>query len=95
MEVLRVFNLGLKEVSQTPCLITPPLNRDYNRNPDIKALKRRGFINHGSTIHPWKAIWKFQGAYHTDNGSRSQTLNPKPYHPFNLLHPPLFRGGSS
>ena len=28
----------------------PPLNRDYNRDPNIKALKRRGFINHGSTL---------------------------------------------
>ena len=29
---------------------TPPLNRDYNRDPNMKALKRRGFINHGSTL---------------------------------------------
>ena len=28
----------------------PPLNRDYNRDPNIKALKTRGFINHGSTL---------------------------------------------
>ena len=28
----------------------PPLNREYNRDPNIKALKRRGFINHGSTL---------------------------------------------
>ena len=28
----------------------PPLNRDYNRDPSIKALKRRGFINHGSPL---------------------------------------------
>ena len=28
----------------------PPLNRDNNRDPNIKALKRRGFINHGSTL---------------------------------------------
>ena len=28
----------------------PPLNRDYNRDPHIKALKRREFINHGSTL---------------------------------------------
>ena len=27
----------------------PPLKRDYSRDPYIKALKRRGFINHGST----------------------------------------------
>ena len=28
----------------------PPLNRDYNRDPNIQALKRRGFINQGSTL---------------------------------------------
>ena len=28
----------------------PPLNRDYNRDPNIQALKRRGFINHGSSL---------------------------------------------
>ena len=28
----------------------PPLNRDYSRNPYIKPLKRRGYINHGSTL---------------------------------------------
>ena len=31
-------------------LKTRPLNRDYNRGPNIMALKRRGFINHGSTL---------------------------------------------
>ena len=25
-----------------PRLINPPLNRDYNRDPNIKAFKRRG-----------------------------------------------------
>ena len=28
----------------------PPLNKDDNRDPNIKALKRRGFMNHGSTL---------------------------------------------
>ena len=28
----------------------PPHNRDDNRDPNIKALKRKGFINHGSTL---------------------------------------------
>ena len=28
----------------------PPHNRDYNRDPHIKGLKRRGFIHHGSTL---------------------------------------------
>ena len=28
----------------------PPLNKDYHRDPNIKALERKGFINHGSTL---------------------------------------------
>ena len=28
----------------------PPLNRDYDRDPNIQALQRRGFIDHGSTL---------------------------------------------
>ena len=28
----------------------PPLNWDYNRDPNIWALKGGGFINHGSTL---------------------------------------------
>ena len=28
----------------------PSLNRDYNRDPNMKALKRRGVINQGSTL---------------------------------------------
>ena len=28
----------------------PPLNGDYNRDSSTKALKRRGCINHGSTL---------------------------------------------
>ena len=28
----------------------PPHNRDYSRDPHIKALKRKRFINHGSTL---------------------------------------------
>ena len=31
-------------------MINKPHNRDCNRDPNIKALKRRGFINHGSTL---------------------------------------------
>ena len=30
----------------------PPLNREYNMDPNMKALKRRGFINQGSTLGP-------------------------------------------
>ena len=28
----------------------PPLNRDYNRHPNIKTLRKEGFINDGSTL---------------------------------------------
>ena len=28
----------------------PPLYRDYNRNHNLEASKRRGFINQGSTL---------------------------------------------
>ena len=28
----------------------PPLSRDYNRDPNIKALTQKGFINHGPYI---------------------------------------------
>ena len=28
----------------------PPLNVSYNGDPDIKALKRKRFINHRSTL---------------------------------------------
>ena len=31
-------------------------NRDYNTDPNIEALKRRGFINHGSTSG-CRAFW--------------------------------------
>ena len=33
----------------------PPLNRDYNGDPNIKALKRKGFTNQGSTL-PSKSV---------------------------------------
>ena len=29
----------------------PPLNRDQDRDPNIQAFKRRGFINQGFTLH--------------------------------------------
>ena len=28
----------------------PPLNRDHNRDPNVKALKRKEFINPGSPL---------------------------------------------
>ena len=34
-----------------PLINKPPaLNRDYNGGPNTKAFKRRGFMNHGSTL---------------------------------------------
>ena len=38
----------------------PPLNRDYTRGPNVWALKRRGFINQGSTLvyaKPYSSIF--------------------------------------
>ena len=34
----------------TASMISPPLNKDYTRDHNIKALKGRGFINQGSTL---------------------------------------------
>ena len=31
----------------------PPVSGEYNRNPNIKALKGRGPIHHGSTVPPF------------------------------------------
>ena len=28
----------------------PPINRNCNKDPNFKALKRKGFINHESTL---------------------------------------------
>ena len=36
----------------------PPHNRDYNRDPNIKALKRRGFFNPQLPPNKLKADWK-------------------------------------
>ena len=30
----------------------PPLNRAYDKDLNFKALQRRGFMNHGSTLDP-------------------------------------------
>ena len=32
----------------------PHLHRGYNRDPNIQVLKRKGFVNHGSTLNPCK-----------------------------------------
>ena len=45
--------LGINWGYTRPVISKPsPLNRDYNRDPNIKALKDRGFINHGSPLGP-------------------------------------------
>ena len=49
---LRVLGLGVGVSSRPLINKPPPLNRDYNRDPNIHALKRRGFINQGSTLNP-------------------------------------------
>ena len=36
------LHLAFKLGNPDPCFITPLLNRDYNRDPNFKALKRRG-----------------------------------------------------
>ena len=48
-----------------PCLVNPlPLIKDYNRDPNMKALKRRGCINHGSTLPCKKAcLGKFSRGF--------------------------------
>ena len=41
------------KASCRPLINKPPsLNRDYKRDPNIQALKKRGFIHHGSTLYP-------------------------------------------
>ena len=36
----------------------PPLNRNYNRDPTIKAITRRGFMNQGSTLPEYRRfLW--------------------------------------
>ena len=52
----------------------PPLNRDYNRDPNIKALKRRGFINHGSTPYCLRVALPVEFVM-ISSGSLSYSLN--------------------
>ena len=41
-----------QHLTQTPLINrSPPLHRDCNRDPSIKALKRRGCITQGSTLN--------------------------------------------
>ena len=32
-------------------VVNSPLNSDYTKDPIIKARRRRGFMNHGSTLN--------------------------------------------
>ena len=61
--VLSVFNIGVilrlyprgQNHYHRPLINKPsPLNRDDNRDPNIKALKRSCLIYHGSTFGPSK-----------------------------------------
>ena len=45
----------------------PPLNRDYDRDPNIKALRRKGFLNHGSTL---VGTWRLQKTSGISSASR-------------------------
>ena len=47
--------------------------RDYNRDPNIKALKRRRVINHGSTssFHGLPLL-DLQDPFHSSNSSANQ-----------------------
>ena len=50
----------------------PPLDRDYKRNPNIKALKRKGFITQGSTLG-----LKVSDSYNSDASSLGNTIYSK------------------
>ena len=49
-----ITRLGSRPMINKP----PPLGRDFNRDPNIKALKRRELINRGSTLRgqEWGSI---------------------------------------
>ena len=72
----------------------PPLNGDHNRAPEIKAIKRRGFINHGSklTSNPNPSfnsglvtVFLVRDILPTEVGDYT-TLNPKSLLPKKELH---------
>ena len=46
LEVCTRFAVYCRPMMNNP----PPLNRDYKRDPNSKALRKKGFINHGSTL---------------------------------------------
>ena len=48
----------------------PPLNRDYDRDPYTEAVKRRRFINHGSTLRARNSAFGFRASGFTGLGLR-------------------------
>ena len=40
----------VESLTQREIIKPPPLNRDYNRDPNLKALKSKGVIDHGFTL---------------------------------------------
>ena len=44
------MNPEILTISQALTNKPPPLNKAYNRDPNIKALQRKRFSNHGSTL---------------------------------------------
>ena len=45
-----IYYLGFRVICRPLINEPPPLNRDYTRDPNTKAVKRRWFLNHGSTL---------------------------------------------
>ena len=56
-----------------------PLDTDSNKDPKIKALKRRGLINHGSTLSPLNPTGKVApaqlGLQHSMSAIRHPTVD--------------------
>ena len=72
---------SLYQIFQTLMNKPPPQNREYNRDPNVKALKRRGCINHGSTLFP---------SFPTNPPSkpkRSQGADPRTLNPYPNITP--------
>ena len=60
---LNVRNSLSNAIYPRPLINTPPrLDREYNRDLDTKALKRKSFLNHGSTLRVQCFFWSFHGS---------------------------------
>ena len=55
----------------------PPLNGDYNKDPNIKALTRRGCINYGPTL---PVAFGREGIFVVQPGRRSARACKAPRH---------------